>query len=300
MGRKKAYMAKRFRNPASAPGDWFIDTACIDCRAAPNEAHGLIVRHRGKCIFARQPETREEDEAAFRAMQVCPTASIRTQSKRRAPRLFPRNWAPGIFQLGFNARSSFGANSWFAARADGNLMIDAPRWSTYVADHINTSGGLARILLTHRDDVADAERYATHFGARVYIHEDDASAAPFASDHFKGHSPTLIADGVKVIPTPGHTIGSVVFLLDESYLFTGDSLDWNYTTETLHASPETCWYSWTEQTASLERIAEHRFEWVLAGHGGSAHRPAGEMRTKLLDLVNWMRQQKAFFLSEQL
>ena len=28
-------MTKRVRNPASAPGDWFIDTACIDCGAAP-------------------------------------------------------------------------------------------------------------------------------------------------------------------------------------------------------------------------------------------------------------------------
>ena len=119
-------MAERIRNPASASGDWFIDTACIDCGAAPAEAPGIIVRHGGACIFARQPKTPAEDEAAFRAMQVCPTASVRNESKRASPPLFPRRWAPGIFQLGFNARSSYGANSWFAERADGNLMIDAP------------------------------------------------------------------------------------------------------------------------------------------------------------------------------
>ncbi len=284
-------MVERIRNPDTAPGDWFIDTACIDCGAAPGEAPGLIVVHRGACIFTRQPATAAEQESAFRAMQVCPTASVRTESKRRSPRLFPRQWAPGIFQLGYNARSSYGANSWFAARADGNLMVDAPRWSSYVIDHIAASGGLARILLTHRDDVADAERYAEHFGARVYIHEADATAAPFATDLLRGNAPAPIADGVTAIPAPGHTIGSVVFLLDETFLFTGDSLDWSHDSNDLRASPNTCWYSWTAQTDSLERLAEHRFEWVLAGHGGSAQRPCEEMRTRLLALVAWMRQQ---------
>ncbi len=283
-------MTKRVRNPASAPGDWFIDTACIDCGAAPNEAPGLIIRKDGLCIFARQPETPDEDEAAFRAMQVCPTASVRNESKRELPALFPRQWAPGIFQLGFNARSSYGANSWYAVRTDGNLMIDAPRWSSRVVNHITASGGLARILLTHRDDVADAERYAEHFGARVYIHEDDARAAPFATDLICGDAPVAISEGATVIPTPGHTIGSVVFLLNETYLVTGDSLDWNHEGGNLRASPGTCWYSWTAQTDSLDRLAEHRFEWVLAGHGGSAQRPAEEMRAHHLNLVAWMRQ----------
>ena len=47
----------------------------------------------------------------------------------------------------------------------------------------------------------------------------------------------------------------------------------------------------SEQTESLERLAGHRFEWVLAGHGGSAQRPAEEMCARLLDLVAWMREQ---------
>jgi hypothetical protein len=47
---------------------------------------------------------------------------------------------------------------------------------------IEVLGGLADILLSHRDDVADADRYAAHFNARVWIHEDDQSAAPYATD----------------------------------------------------------------------------------------------------------------------
>lgn len=32
---------------------------------------------------------------------------------------------------------------------------------------------------------------------------------------------------------------------------------------------EVCWYSWREQTSSLERLLQHRFEWVFAGHSDS-------------------------------
>jgi len=282
-------MTQRTRNPASAPGDWFVDTACFDCRAAPAEAPDLIVRHDGACIFARQPATATEEESAFRAMQVCPTASVRTESRRVVPPLFPRERAPGIYQLGFNARSSYGANSWFVERRDGNVMIDSPRWSARVVDHIDARGGLARILLTHRDDVADAKRYAERFGARVYIHQDDARAAPFASDIIRGNAPNVIAEDILVIPVPGHTIGSVVYLIDERYLFTGDSLDWDHAAGDLNAAADVCWYSWSVQTASLERLCDYRFEWVFAGHGGSAYRPPEEMQTRLRDLVARMR-----------
>ncbi len=82
-------------------------------------------------------------------------------------------------------------------------------------------GGIADILLTHRDDVADADRYARHFRARVWMHEDDRSAAPYATNLLHGIEATRIRERVLAIPIPGHTRGSVVFLLDEAYLFTG-------------------------------------------------------------------------------
>jgi len=36
-------------------------------------------------------------------------------------------------------------------------MVDAPRWSSHLADWMSKRGGLNHILLTHRDDVADAD-----------------------------------------------------------------------------------------------------------------------------------------------
>jgi hypothetical protein len=68
-------------------------------------------------------------------------------------------------------------------------MVDAPRWTRAVSAQLEEWGGLAEILLTHRDDIADAERYAKAFGARVWIHESDRSAARFATNILKGREP---------------------------------------------------------------------------------------------------------------
>ncbi|GJH12755.1 hypothetical protein CBA19CS11_27975 [Caballeronia novacaledonica] len=47
----------------------------------------------------------------------------------------------------------------------------------------DSSGGIAHILLSHRDDVEYAEKYARQFGARVWIHrEENRLAAPCATD----------------------------------------------------------------------------------------------------------------------
>ena len=91
-------------------------------------------------------------------------------------------------------------------------------------------------LLTHRDDVADAERYAKHFGARIFIHEADRSAASYATDLIRGRAPTTLGDDLLAIPVPGHTKGSVAFLFEDRCLFAGDSLSWDFTTNDLRAS----------------------------------------------------------------
>jgi glyoxylase-like metal-dependent hydrolase (beta-lactamase superfamily II) len=277
------------RNPDSAPGDWYVDTSCIDCGASRNVAPGLVVRRDELSIFARQPANGEEELAAWRAALVCPTASIGRMARAQPPPgLFPHELAPGVFRCGYNARSSFGAHSYFVRRDDGNLLIDSPRFTRHLATRFEEMGGVADVLLTHRDDVADAGRFIEHFGAQAWIHQDDRDAAPFAAGILKGIDAITIRDRLLAIPVPGHTRGSVVFLLDEQYLFTGDSLAWNVERDDLQAFRDACWYSWEEQTRSLARLAAHRFEWVLAGHGGSMQRPADEMQTRLVALVSRM------------
>ena len=277
------------RNPASAPGDWYIDARCIDCGASREVAPGLIVHRRGKSVFARQPSGEEEERAAWRAVLVCPTVSVGTESHREQPAdLFPQELAPGVYRCGYNAESSFGAHAYLVKRPEGNLLVDSPRHVGKLVRRLEDLGGVSDILLSHQDDVADAGRYAKDFGARVWIHEDDARAAPYATDLLRGGEPREIRKRLLAIPLPGHTKGSVAYLLEDSYLFTGDSLAWSRERKDLQAFRDACWYSWSEQTKSLAKLAVHRFEWVLAGHGGSVRLPQEEMRSRLAALVERM------------
>jgi len=286
---------KLTRNPDSAPGDWYIDTGCINCGAACHVAPGLIVGRNGKSVFARQPETPEDRLAAWRAVLVCPTASVRSETKQPRPegRIFPEAITQGVWRCGFNARSSFGAHSYFVERPSGNLLVDSPRYAGELLAWFERAGGIAHILLSHQDDVADAGRFAEHFGARVWIHRDDRHAAPYASDLIEGEVERTIAPGLVAIPVPGHTRGSVAFLLDQRVLFTGDSLAWSMREQDLVAFRDACWYSWSALAVSLAKLAGHRFEWVLPGHGWPVHLEEDDMQARLRALTARMRAGQA-------
>ncbi|HWG91403.1 MAG TPA: MBL fold metallo-hydrolase [Candidatus Thermoplasmatota archaeon] len=280
----------RRRHPLDQGGEWFVDTTCTACDVAREVAPGLIAEDaRGLSYFTRPPRTQEENLMAWRALLACPSASIGApRGEKPPPEAYPWEVAPGAWYLGYNAASSYGANAYFVPRPEGNLMIDAPRWVPRVAEAMAERGGLAHILLTHQDDVADYEAYAAHFGARVWIHEADRRAAPYATDVFSG--PVEIQRGVRALPLPGHTRGSAVFLVDDTLLFTGDSLEWSRETQDLNAFEDFTWYSWEEQADSLERLAHKAtFEYVLPGHGNRGHAPPEEMRRRLLALVARMR-----------
>jgi glyoxylase-like metal-dependent hydrolase (beta-lactamase superfamily II) len=283
---------KPTRNPDSAPGEWYIDTACIDCGASRHVAPNLIVERHGKSVFARQPTTSEEQLAAWRALLVCPTASVRSETKQLRPQttIFPQEITESVWRCGFNARASFGAHSYFVARSTGNILVDSPRYATELVKWFEDTGGIAHILLSHRDDVADSDKYAARFGARVWIHNDDRSAAPYATDLLEGESTHAIAPDLVSIPVPGHTRGSVVYLLDDRVLFAGDSLAWSMRDQDLVAFRDACWYSWSALTASLAKLAAYRFEWLLPGHGWPAHLPAEDMNARLRALVTRMRE----------
>jgi glyoxylase-like metal-dependent hydrolase (beta-lactamase superfamily II) len=280
----------RARHPGGAPGPWFVDDRCIDCDAARHVAPGLIVRNPGDgvSVFTRQPVTEEEVAMAWRAVLVCPTRSVGHEVLRQPPAgVFPHHLSDGVHRLGHNARDSFGAHAYLVVRAGGNLMVDAPRWTRQLLQPIAELGGIAHVLLTHRDDVADADRYAAHFGAAVWIHEDDRRAAPFATDVIVGADPVEVVPGVLAIPVPGHTAGSVLYHVDGHLLFSGDSLAWDPAGARLTAFRRACWFSWDAQIRSLDRFARSglAFDRLLCGHGWSHDAPAPAFAAHLRDLV---------------
>ncbi|MYR60003.1 MBL fold metallo-hydrolase, partial [Streptomyces sp. SID625] len=92
------------------------------------------------------------------------------------------------------------------------------------------------------------------------------------------------------LPLPGHTRGSVLYLADDRYCFTGDSFYWSRTTGDLEVAESVTWYSVEELAASLARVAGHlRFEWVLPGHGDRRRLPADEMSRRLRSLTERTR-----------
>ena len=274
-------------NPANAGGEWFVDTRCIDCDTCRQIDSRVFIRRGDLSVIGEQPVTPEAVHRAWLAATACPTQSIGTRTRQDRPRdLYPLAITESVYACGYNSVHSYGAHSFLVPRPDGNLMIDAPRWSRELAANIDALGGLAHVLLTHQDDVADADRYAFRYGARVWIHEADSGAAPYATDVMRGSEDTEVAPGVVAVPVPGHTRGSVAFVVDERYLFSGDSLYWDDSREDLAGHRSATWYSWRVQGESLARLAErHRFEWVFAGHGGRGWRPAEEMHARLTALA---------------
>ena len=128
-------------------------------------------------------------------------------------------------------------------------------------------GGVRYIFLTHRDDVADAARYAGRFGSTRIIHRYELSSQPDAERVLDGRDAIELAPGFLAIPTPGHTRGHCALLYRDYFLFTGDHLWWSRARRQLTASRSVCWYSWPEQQASIELLRRYTFDWVLPGHG---------------------------------
>jgi glyoxylase-like metal-dependent hydrolase (beta-lactamase superfamily II) len=191
-----------------------------------------------------------------------------------------------------NSPKSYGDNSYFVRHPAGNWLIDSPKFVTPLVRRLEALGGIAHIFLTHRDDVADAQRYAGHFGGRRIIHRAELSSQPGAEVVLDGDGPWELAPGFLAIATPGHTKGHCVLLFQERFLFTGDHLDWDRDARQLSASEHYCWYSWPQQAESMRRLADYRFEWVLPGHGQKVCLPAKEMRAQILRLAGTMRESR--------
>jgi glyoxylase-like metal-dependent hydrolase (beta-lactamase superfamily II)/ferredoxin len=286
-------MASRARSHAeNVPGSFFVDETCIDCDTCRQVAP-LVFADAGDHSYVRvQPDGEDAVRAAARAVLCCPTHSIGCDDGgvvRAAAGDFPLRIDGGVHYCGFNAESSFGGNSYFVRRDDGNWLIDAPRWMPSLADRIAALGGIAHVFLTHRDDVADAERYAHRFSSSCTIHQRDADAFPAATRTLTGSEPQTLAPGVVAVPTPGHTAGHCALLIDDTYLFSGDHLWWSRPQGRLSASRSVCWHSWSEQCSSMERLAAQSFSWVLPGHGERAHLDERRMREEIVALGARMR-----------
>lgn len=283
------------RLESNVPGEFFVDSSCIDCDACRIFAPTVFSDAGEMSSVFHQPADEQELLAAQRALISCPTASIGTVTKhdmRAAVASLPELIAEDVYRCGYTSEDSFGAVSYLIRRADGNLLVDSPRFTEPLAKNIANLGGAQRMLLTHRDDVADHDKFHERFGAARVLHRDDVGRGTANVElQPTGVEPIAITPDMLMIPTPGHTRGHAVFLYRDTFLFTGDHLAWSETRGHLYAFRSACWYSWSEQIRSMERLLDHRFEWVLPGHGRAIHLDADAMHESLERCVQWMRNQ---------
>ncbi len=132
------------------------------------------------------------------------------------------------------------------------------------------------MYLTHRDDVADHQKFHDRFGCTRIMHQDDVSSdTQMVEEQLTG-----TAD-LQIIPVPGHNKSHTALLYRNEFLFTGDHLAYSEGLYHLYAWPEVCWYSWPVQLASLQKLTQYQFSWVLPVHGRRFQAFSTEMQKSL-------------------
>ncbi|MFN2577665.1 MAG: MBL fold metallo-hydrolase [Pyrinomonadaceae bacterium] len=283
------------RLPDNVPGDFFVDSTCIDCDACRQIAPETFAEDGDASIVRDQPESSDHIRRALMALVACPTGSIGTiehHDARIGIDAFPELIADHVYYCGFNAESSFGAWSYLILRpADegGNVLIDSPRFATQLVRRIEALGGVGTMFLTHKDDVADHDRFAAKFNCRRIMHADDGAGPRCIETVVQGEAAMQIDKDLVAIPVPGHTRGHMVLNYRNKFLFSGDHLAWSPNRNSLIAFRSACWYSWKEQTRSMTKLLDYDFEWVLPGHGRIHHDSVANMRSSLRDCIDWMK-----------
>jgi glyoxylase-like metal-dependent hydrolase (beta-lactamase superfamily II)/ferredoxin len=313
------------RVPENVSGTFFVDSSCIDCDTCRQIAPEIYGDNgRGNSYVAHQPADEGERLRAGMALVACPTSSIGTTSKvdlKAATRAFPDLITEDIYYCGFAAESSFGASSYLIRRSapvagqspappshapaspppvtgqspapPGNVLVDSPRAAKLLLDRIETMGGVRQLFLTHQDDVADHAQIHARFGCERILHGEDVGHGTREVERkITGTARVALDDDLICIPVPGHTAGSMALLYRGRFLFTGDHL-WANEDGRLGASRSVSWYSWAEQTKSMEALLDLDVEWVLPGHGRRWHAASpGAWRAELTRLVEWMRNRR--------
>lgn len=284
------------RRSQNVSGDFYVDKTCIDCDTCRWMAPTVFNRAGEQSAVYHQPNNEEERKQALQALLSCPTASIGTENKPKDIKIvqqsFPIPIFENVYHCGYHAENSYGAASYFIQRTAGNILVDSPRFSPPLVKRLETMGGIRYLYLTHRDDVADHEKFRQHFQCDRILHKDEISIKTKAVEiQPEGGDPLQLEPDLLIVPVPGHTKGHTVLLYKNTFLLSGDHLARSRHTGDLYAFRRACWYSWSEQIISMEKLANYSFEWVLPGHGRRYHSDRETMKQQMQLCIAWMKQQ---------
>jgi glyoxylase-like metal-dependent hydrolase (beta-lactamase superfamily II)/rhodanese-related sulfurtransferase len=184
-----------------------------------------------------------------------------------------------------------------AAVIDPSVASDV--YTAIAAEH----GWSIRYVLdthVHADHLSRARELAIRTGATLLLPPQDRVAFPFAP-FAEGDRVVVGTAVITALHTPGHTNESTAFLLNESALFTGDTLFTNGVGRPdLHADPDAARRRATALFASLTRLRRLRPDIVvLPGHASEPiafdHQPiAAPLREIDAWLSAWLTSESTF------
>jgi ferredoxin len=158
------------RVPENVPGEFFVDSTCIDCDTCRQLAPAIFGETGAYAYVYAQPRTAAETRQALRALLACPTGSIGTLHRHNIAEMradFPLHLDNGVFYCGFNSPRSYGGNSYVVQHGDGNWLIDSPKFLPHLVRQFENMGGLATHAPTPGADAPGVTRAGAAHAAAV-------------------------------------------------------------------------------------------------------------------------------------
>jgi glyoxylase-like metal-dependent hydrolase (beta-lactamase superfamily II)/ferredoxin len=281
------------RRPENISGNFYVDSSCIDCDTCRWMAPEVFTQAGEQSAVYQQPTSETASMRGLAALLSCPTSSIGTVEKpkniKEVQQNLPALVTDNIYHCGYHSEKSYGAASYLIVRPEGNILVDSPRFVPPLVKNIEAMGGIRYLYLTHRDDVADHQKYRDYFGCDRILHADEINADTRSVEiQLSGSEPHQIAEDLLIVPVPGHTKGHTVLLYNNKFLFSGDHLAWSESLQHLIGFRTACWYSWPEQIKSMRNLANYDFEWVLPGHGRRYNADRETMHEQMQKCIDWM------------
>ncbi|XP_042483740.1 uncharacterized protein LOC122064094 [Macadamia integrifolia] len=289
----------RQRRPQNVNGDFFVDHTCIDCDTCRWMAPTTFSRVDELSAVVKQPSSKEERVKALQALLSCPTSSIHTENAPRdileVHNTFPipisEQRFPGVYHCGYHSEKSFGGASYIIVHPEGNILIDSPRYTERIARKIEMLGGARYMFLTHKDDVADHEKWSKRLECPRILHLKDVDIRTTDVEmKLEGSGPWSLGNDFELIYTPGHTEGCVCLLYKPlKILFAGDHLAvWE---SELTIMEKYNWWSVPMQLNSVRKLLDVDFELILPGHGRRAEFKDAKEKTLALEALLVAREQ---------
>src|SRR2546426_12779203 len=116
---------KRVRE--NVPGDFFVDSTCIDCDACRQVAPSVFGEAAETFFVKAQPVTSADRRQALQALLACPTGSIGClgdDDVKAAMKDFPLVIEEPVYYCGYNSPKSYGGKNQLIKTAPGNWLVN--------------------------------------------------------------------------------------------------------------------------------------------------------------------------------